>query len=225
VVQRTDWVLSLAVWLAMGMADATVVQFTDRATFAAQGTLVYDYDFSDFGSSNTFTVPGGVRSAPWYRGGITYRSSLNMVMGPAAWFRPIANVIYNDEWAPLRGDIEEPLSMFGFDIGYFGRPPVYAPPIVTVEIHTNVGDYVLSDLTIPYCDTALQFMGFATTGSAEYFTGFTFRCQGAPDPSHAVMTDVALGTFQSGVPEPSSLSLLAACVAAGGVLTLRRRRK
>jgi hypothetical protein len=96
-------------------------------------------------------------------------------------------------------------SLFGFKTGYV---TVDAVPVENVTLTTNLGSYLVSGLSVPKAGTSLGYVGFATTTSGEYFTGFAVSTTPANATNAPVMTDIELGNVTP-VPEPASLALLA----------------
>jgi hypothetical protein len=63
--------LGLTVLMAV-QTEASLVNYSSESSFDAQGTIVYDSFFNDFGTG--FGFPGN----PFTRGGVTYNSTQNL---------------------------------------------------------------------------------------------------------------------------------------------------
>jgi hypothetical protein len=205
--------LSVVLWAAgNNRASAGIVTFSDRTSFGAQGTIVYDSNFNDF--SNGFSFPGD----PFTRGDVTYSSDQNLITGTNTSYAPIVNLMTDNFWSPVTGTIGSaptPFDLFGFDVGVLDRQDR-----ITVDITTNLATYEFPLLTLANGTQSLEFLGYETTTPGEYFTGFSLTTEFGSG-SLPGMTNVTLGV--AGVPEPTSAVLLGLGLLGTG-WQLRRRR-
>src|SRR3569832_2512508 len=74
--QKTLIMLALA-GLSAG-AEASLIQYSDRTTFEAQGTIVENYGFEDWGSSGGYVYPADPNTSHC----VTYTSTQNVIMKP-----------------------------------------------------------------------------------------------------------------------------------------------
>jgi hypothetical protein len=199
--------------MLVGPVRADLVVYTNRATFDAQGTIQFNSDFDDFGSG--FSNPGD----PFTRGGVTYTSGANLVVGTATGYAPIRNVITFNGWTPFTGTVDNTAeySMFGFDFGSGGR----TDPI-DVVITTNLGSYSYNDIVVPNVNQGLAFRGFTTDQANEFITGFSLATTATG--AFPGMTEVSVGLL-SAVPAPAGVILAGVGVAGLGGLSWLRRRK
>jgi hypothetical protein len=201
----------VACLLATAAAQASLVTYSSRPTFDTQGTIAFNSDFSDFGAS--FSYPGD----PFTRGDVTYNTDQNLIIGTGTDLAPVENVIANNGWSPLPGDIATgpKYDMFGFDLGQVGGGTY------TIKLFTSVATYTYAGLTVTPMDTGLDFHGYVTS-PGEYFTGFNVSADqfGSYAP---VMTHVTLGNVA--VPEPTTMIAGALLLLPFGASALRSLRK
>lgn len=193
---------------------AGLITYSNRATFNAQGSISFNSNFNDFGTG--FGFP----SNPFTRGDVTYTSTENLIFGTGTFYSPVQNLMGNNWWTPVTGTVQSSsttYNMFGFDLGVMWR----IDP-VTVQISTNLGSYTYSGLNITPATVGLDFLGFITTLSNEYITGFSVSTLGSG--SAAGMTNVAVGHVQA-VPVPSSFVLVGIGVACISLSSAVRRLK
>src|SRR3569832_1749904 len=95
--QKTLIMLALA-GLSAG-AEASLIQYSDRTTFEAQGTIVENYGFEDWGSSGGNVYP----AAPYTAHGVTYTSTQKVIMMPNFGYGNSSNINLNNYWSPLSG--------------------------------------------------------------------------------------------------------------------------
>lgn len=209
-----SWLAVLTLTCALATtSSAGVILTTDRTSFEANAAVLQTHDFDDFGPDFTFV------SNPFTRGGVTYTSGNNLIVGTGTVFAPVQNMMFYNFWTPMTGTIETTPTwdMFGFDTGVASFDGSNSPVDVTVT--TNLGSYSFNGLSLPIVSTGLAFLGFVTDTPGEYFTDFVLATQNGNGWA-AGMTNVALG---QAVPEPSSLAL-GALGALGLGLAARRRR-
>ena len=210
------WVSLVALVVANSAAQAAVVTFSDRAIFESQGTIAFNSNFSDFGTG------GDDPGTPFTRGGVTYTSDENFVLGTDSGY--VENVMVNNLYSPLTGTIDPIYNMFGFDLGYieFETPNNH---LIDLKLTTNLGTYTLTGLSPPDAMLGLDFYGFIANGAGEYFTGFELSAQYANDSEAAVgpaMTNVDVGTVTL-VPEPATITLWGLFLAGAGLPAFIRR--
>jgi hypothetical protein len=204
--------LGLTVLMAV-QTEASLVNYSSESSFDAQGTIVYDSFFNDFGTG--FGFPGN----PFTRGGVTYNSTQNLTWGDTTGYTTTQTLIGNNFWTPVLGTIASGYSMFGFDIG------TYNSSRITISISTSLGTYIYPSLTIANSQIGqLQFMGFVAS-PGEYFTGFDISADNGPGNLPGI-TDVKLGnTGTSAVPEPTTVISGALMLLPFGSSVLRQLRK
>jgi hypothetical protein len=204
--------LGLTILFAI-QAGASLTTYTSRPSFNAQGTIVYNAVFTDFGTG--FGFPGN----SFTRGDVTYRSLENLTWGSSSGYTTTETLIGNNYWTPVLADIATgpQYGMFGFDIGTYNTSPI------TIEVYTSAGTYTYPSLTI--ADSAsglLEFRGFVAS-AGEYFTGFNITA----DNGHGNLpgiTHVTLGNAGV-VPEPSTFIAGALLAVPFGVSAIRKLRK
>ncbi len=206
--------IAIALTALTTMASAGLTTFSTRSSFNVQGAIAYNSNFSDFGTG--FGYPG----TPFTRGDVTYSSAENLTVGAGSGYS-IGNaqtVMSNNYWSPLTGSIavSTPYSLFGFDAAVTSGP-------VTVTIKTNQSTYSFAGLTLPNGSPDFAFLGYKTTGAGEYFTGFRIDTLGGGYLPG--ITNVAVGTVVSAVPEPETYALLLAGLGLMGAVARRRKAK
>lgn len=198
----------LVVLLGAGQAQGSVVLYTNQAAFQGQGQITQTSNFNDFGPG--FSFPGD----PFSRGGVTYNSGSNLIVGPATFYAPVQNMMFYNGWTPLTGTLSGQNNMFGFDAGVASFN--FSNSLVNATIFTNQGSYSFNGLSLPIASTGLGFLGFVANGNGEYITGFSLSTQNGPGWA-AGMTNVQLGN----TPEPATIAVFG--IMAAGALGLRRR--
>lgn len=191
-------------------ASAAVITYSDRASFDAQGTIVENSNFNDFGAG--FNTPG----TPFTRGSVTYVSADNLTVGAGTPYSigQFQTVMSNNYWSPLTGSIANQFNLFGFDAAVTSGP-------VDITVTTNLATYLFSGLTLPNGAPDFAFEGFQATAAGEYFTGFRIDTLGGGYLPG--ITNVALGNASGAVPEPATAALLGLGLLGFGMA--RRRRK
>lgn len=203
VAQKTLVILALA-GLSAG-AEASLIQYSDRTTFEAQGTIVENYGFEDWGSSGSFAFPGD----PYTAHGVTYTSTNNLIVKPDSGYGNSSNIIINNWWSPISGAITGTYDMLGFDLGVLsGTSPL------DFTITTNVATYAFNNVSVPNVNAGMTFFGFIAD-PGENITSMFFSSQ--LGHGHAPSLDnVTLGTAgisPNPVPEPGTVLLMAAGLA------------
>lgn len=190
--------LAAAALFITSQACAGVIQYSSRTTFEAQGTVIENYGYEDFGTG-VFSFPGD----PWTTHGVTYQTGNNIIVGTGTFYSPISNVFTYNYWTPISASISQSpdqFDMFGFDLGYLGFDSA-----ITLSVTTNLATYIFSGISAPIASQSLDFFGFIAD-AGEYFTGFGLSSAGGTG-SAPVIDNVTLG--QSGqVPEPATLALV-----------------
>ncbi len=208
------WVTGLLMLAITGVASASGVGYTDRATFNAQGSIVYNSNFQDYGGPTAIQLKPGVTSPgdPFKRGDVTYSSVMNLIVGQESGFTKTDPLLLSDAGGLLIGDINKaPMyNMLALDMAQYNNTPI------TLTVYTNQSSYLFSNIWVSNVNSGnLTFIGGVVTG--EYFTRFTIV---PVNPSSAVgITNVTLG--HSPAPEPSTYALMGI----GGLLIAFRLRK
>ncbi|MDQ1833246.1 PEP-CTERM sorting domain-containing protein [Massilia scottii] len=182
--------------LCAASAGAGVLRIDERSRLEQAGQISQRSDFDDFGAG--FHFPGSA----FERGGVRYTSAENLVVGAGSGLsigqrRP---VISNEYWSPISASIasDVPYTLFGFDAAV-------TQGTVELIVATNLGSYRFDGIALHDGARSLDFLGFQATGG-EYFTGFELRSMG--EGYLAGITNVALGSVRTAVPEPGSMATL-----------------
>jgi hypothetical protein len=199
--------LACILLMAPATGSAGLISYNSRSIFEAAGTIAKNYGYEDIPPT---TLPG----APWTTHGITYTSPGNYIVGPGsrpffepAVAMPLSNVLMTGWMGALTGNIDTvpQYNMFGVDMAYIGS---YSSDIY-FRVFTNLAEYTFWPIILPDVGTAQTFYGW-TTGSGEYFTGFSFGSQNG-NRSAPTMDNTTLGHTgnPTRVPEPAMITLLA----------------
>ena len=183
------------------LANATLTLFTDRSAFTLQGVIAENYGFEDITVTISY-FPG----QPWDTHGVTYNSTSNIIFGPSSTvYTPLSNILANNNWTPLKGSINNPCTMFGFDLGIivanFGTAGT-----LNLSITTNSAIYAYNGLVVPNVNTkVMDFYGFVARGG-EYIESFEITDASFTSFGPAI-DNVTLGTAGA-VPLPGAVLLL-----------------
>lgn len=202
--------------IAQGEAGASLITFSDRATFEAYGEIAFNSNFDDLGPDSE------ILPIPFTRGDVTYTSAEYLMIGTNSGV--VQNVIRNNRYTPLTGTINSSHNMFGFDLGYVDDFENAISHLIDLEITTNLGTYTFLDLAPPDAHVGLSFFGFVATDPGEYFTDFRLDAQYASDESAVgpAITNIAVGHM---VPEPASFVIWGTFAAVGALSSGVRRHR
>lgn len=202
------------VLLMLGIADmatASIVEYSDRTSFSAQGNIAYNSNFNDFGPN--FGIPGD----PFTRGAVTYRSTENLTWGSATKYSTNSQTLMgNNFWTPVVASVAtaQRYNMLGFDIGNSSSNTV------TVIVNSNVNSYIFNSLHVGNTlNGNLSFLGY-TLSSGEYVTGFNIIADAGLYDGLPGITNVAVGNTRA-TPIPAAVWLLGSGVA--GLFGLGRK--
>ena len=199
------FVIFLLLFGVICLANATPTLFTDRTAFTSQGVIAENYGFEDITVTISY-FPG----QPWDTHGVTYNSTSNIIFGPSSTvYVPLSNILANNNWTPLTGSINNPYTMFGFDLGIivgnFGTAGK-----LDLSITTNLATYAYNGLVVPNVNTkVMDFYGFVA-GAGEFFTNFNIAIEpysGSFPYYGPAIDNVTLGTAGA-VPIPGAVWLL-----------------
>lgn len=207
--------IALAAILAVGplAAQASVFTYSDRASFdaAAGSTTLIDFDWS-------------AAQAVYYRstltvGDVTFTQADNKlyVFGPTNYSTTGTTRYLNNnagQYNPVVVDFASGVYAVGLDIAWLSSHWGNATGSMTFELSN--GDSFSSSVVGPLYNTATS-MGFVGFISDIAFSSFKII-----DPSNSVMIDNFAYTATPSVPEPATLTLIAASLL--GVAVSRRRR-
>ncbi|MEO5656095.1 MAG: PEP-CTERM sorting domain-containing protein [Nitrospiria bacterium] len=199
-------------------ADALTL-YTDRASFEAQGTIVFNDGFEDF-SSDGYTSPpvtdaGDGRAPSWSSHGVAYRvPASGTIVGTGTPEGPQTNVLGGAaaDGDLLLADIDPSAryDMLGFDLGSFVTAyrddPLHTPSVgAYVTVATNLDGWFQRRVDdLPYAPTDMRFFGFVAD-EGEYFTHLDFWT-GKFSAEYVALDNVTLGHVAA-VPEPMTLLL------------------
>lgn len=200
--------LLLVLVASASLLHASITTYSNLATFNAQGTIVYNTDFSSCPVG--YCSPGD----PYTIGGVTYTTGTNLIVGLGTGYGNSVPVFVNDFWTPLPASIETSPThdMLGFLLGSLGGT---SPMEITV--YTNLTSYSWTGVSVPNVNTGLQFLGCVTSG--EYLTAFKIASVNGQGYAPAI-TNVEIG--DSTVPEPGTFVMLGSGVLALAGVVRRR---
>jgi hypothetical protein len=207
--------VALVVWFGGREAKGNLLTYTDQALFNAQGTILRDSNFNDFGTGVSF--PGD----PFKRGGVTYTSGANVIEGTGTSYAPVENMMFYNYFTPLTATIKSGYNMLGADFGVLSLDG--SNSLVDITVFTSNGHvHEFDGLPVSYASTGLTFLGAIETIPGVYITGFSVATENGPGWA-AGLTNVELGVA---TPEPASITLLVlGCFAFGGFSLYRRHRR
>jgi hypothetical protein len=195
--------LAVVVSLICAETWAGCISYSTQESFEAQGNILSRLNFDSFGPG------GGVTGGAI--GGLNFQTSpYTVVIGTGnAAYDTVRNVVVSPYFSSQIIGVDSSTtqySMLGFKMGFVnqynqvGSGPIY--------LKTNLGNYLMGNYGGTSSSVALNFVGFTTTSSDEYFTEVQVAASynftgGAPG-----LTDFVLGQLGATVPEPSGFMLL-----------------
>ena len=195
--------LAVVVSLVCSETWAGCIYYSTQASFEAQGSILNRLNFDTFGSSGGITS-GAVGEFDFQTGPYT------VIIGTGnAAYSTVRNVSVSGYFSSQIIGVDSNTthySMLGFKMSFVNQYNHHGDG--QVYITTNLGAYNMGSYGSTSSSVGLDFVGFATTTSGEYFTGFQVTpgydfTGGSPG-----LTDFELGQIGATVPEPSGCILL-----------------
>jgi hypothetical protein len=184
--------------VSLSAANAALTQYSDRATFEAQGQLGQKYGFeAPWGPTGGTVCAMSPCSATYTTHGVTYAGDSVIVRPDSTYlngryhFTPESNVLGYQFFNTVNGTIVGQYNMFGFDLGNL---VILNNGPVTYTLTTNLGTYT-DTVPVPNVNdrpVSMKFLGFVA-GPGEIFTQFSLTSNAAP-----VVDNVTLGNVTSG---------------------------
>ncbi len=198
----TVWATGLLMLAMTGVASASVVVYTDRSSFNAQGSIDSNTNFLDYGTGYTPI------STPLIRGDVTFNQAEGIIGTTSGYTKTeqiLAGPIVSADIATA-----PKYNMYGADLAQYNSTPI------TITIYTDKNIYLFSHIWVSNMNTGnLTFLGGVLTG--EYIKGIQVK---ADNPYSGVGgTNLTFG--HSPAPEPSTYALMGI----GGLLIAFRLRK
>ena len=195
--------LAVVVSLVCSETWAGSISYLTQASFEAQGNILSRLNFDSFGPG------GGVTGGAI--GGLNFQTSpYTVVIGTGnAAYDTVRNVVVSPYFSSQIIGVDSSTthySMLGFKMGFVNQHNFAGGGQIYVK--TNLGGFLMGNYGGTSSSVALNFVGFTTTNSGEYFTEVQVAplydsTGGAPG-----LTDFELGQLGATVPEPSGCILL-----------------
>lgn len=196
--------------------EAALTTYSDRGSFEAQGTIAEKYGFEDWDTSGATFGDVAFPPNPYTAHGVTYTSAQYVIVGPASRFENSSNVIINDSWSPISGELSDPYDMLGFDLGILGEDS-----LIDFSITTSQSTYSFLNVLVPNVNAGMTFFGFIA-GGGETISQMTFSSQVGLGAAPA-LDNVTLGNTAP-IPEPETYVMLMAGLGLLGLMGRRKKR-
>jgi len=195
--------LAAVVSLVCSETWAGCISYSTQSSFEAQGSILSRLNFDSFGPN------GGVTSG--LVGGLDFQTGpYTVIIGTGSTaYATVRNVSVSPYFSTQIMGVDSTshhYSLLAFKMGFVNQDNHHGDG--QIYLTTNLASYNMGSYGGTSSSVGLDFVGFATTTSGEYFTGFQVTpgydfTGGSPG-----LTDFELGQIGATVPEPSGCILL-----------------